>query len=234
MLQGLSTTSSDLSVTIPRNSAGLPVFPCIDVNLVAIADIRLLLVHYFDECWGEVFFLINQACPSHYQGFDIPGFRQTEKVIPWADIVSHPEKYYKVESLPSSVALDHPQNLLLVQVLSLAQDLRDKSGLESPNPFCFLAPEKILVPDSLPPPLSPLPKSHVIVSPPPTPPPNVPVDGSPLPPPSTPPPQNLVVGLPLPLPSPCPKGTVVCSQSPPKSPVAHASLLTDTLSRSKK
>ncbi|KAJ7359910.1 hypothetical protein DFH08DRAFT_801672 [Mycena albidolilacea] len=219
------------------NSAGLPVFPSIDVNLVAIADIRLLLVHYFDECWGE--------------GFDILEFRQTEKVIPWADIVSHPEKYYKIESLPSSVVLDHPENLSLVQVLSLAQDLRDKSGLESPNPFCFLVPEKILVPDSLPPPPSPLPKSRVIVSPPPTPPPNVPVNGSPLPPPSTPPPevhvvgsplpppstpppQNLVVGLPPPLPSPCPKGTVVCSQYPPKSPVAHASLLTDTLSSNKK
>ncbi|KAJ7823215.1 hypothetical protein B0H14DRAFT_2598030 [Mycena olivaceomarginata] len=197
----LSTTSSDLSVNIPRNSAGLPVFPCIDVNLVAIADIRLLLVHYFDECWGE--------------GFDIPGFRQTEKVIPWADIVSHPEKYYKVESLPSSVPLDHPQNLSFVQVLSLAQDLRDKSGLESPNPFCFLAPEKILVPDSLPPPPRPLPKSCVIVS---TLPPNVPVDGSPLPPPSTPPPEVHVVGSPLPPPStPPPEVHVVGSPLPPPS-----------------
>ncbi|KAJ7801737.1 hypothetical protein B0H14DRAFT_2615002 [Mycena olivaceomarginata] len=182
------------------------VFPCIDVNLVAIADIRLLLVHYFDECWGE--------------GFDIPGFRQTEKVIPWADIVSHPEKYYKVESLPSSVALDHPQNLSFVQVLSLAQDLRDKSGLESPNPFCFLAPEKILVPDSLPPPPRPLPKSRVIVSPPLTLPPNVPVDGSPLPPPSTPPPEVHVVGSPLPPPStPPPEVHVVGSPCrPPSTP----------------
>ncbi|KAJ7303457.1 hypothetical protein DFH08DRAFT_825914 [Mycena albidolilacea] len=191
-MRGLSTTPSDLSVTIPRNSARLPVFPSIDINLVAMADIRLLLVHYFDECWGEVFVPINQARPSNYHGFDIPGSQQTEKLIPWAKIVSHPEKYYKV--------------------LNLAQDLRDKSGLDSPNLFCFLAPEKFLVPDSPSTHPSPLPQRAVIVLPPQTLPPEIPVVSSPLPSSSTPPPKDLVVGSLRPMPSPPPKDTLSSSK----------------------
>ncbi|KAJ7794035.1 hypothetical protein B0H14DRAFT_3159312 [Mycena olivaceomarginata] len=38
---------------VPRNAAGQPVFPSIDVNTVKIAEVRTLLSDYFDQCWAH-------------------------------------------------------------------------------------------------------------------------------------------------------------------------------------
>ncbi|KAJ7606762.1 hypothetical protein DFH06DRAFT_1149846 [Mycena polygramma] len=38
---------------IPRNTDGRPVFPSIDVNSIAIGDMRMLLSDYFDQCWAH-------------------------------------------------------------------------------------------------------------------------------------------------------------------------------------
>ncbi|KAF7371488.1 hypothetical protein MVEN_00003400 [Mycena venus] len=38
---------------IPRNAHNKPVFPSIDVNNIAIGDMRMLLCNYFDQCWGK-------------------------------------------------------------------------------------------------------------------------------------------------------------------------------------
>jgi hypothetical protein len=65
--------------------------------------------------------------------------------IPWEDIVTSPQKYYDAQSL--SIALDHPQNLSGVQILTLAQELLATSV--SPTPFRFLeAEEEVLIPSS--------------------------------------------------------------------------------------
>ncbi|KAJ7790511.1 hypothetical protein B0H14DRAFT_3891150 [Mycena olivaceomarginata] len=112
---------------VPRNAAGQPVFPSIDVNTVKIAEVRTLLSDYFDQCWA------HRAV----------GGQATS--IPWDKIVSNPAAYYDTEAF--RMKLDHPQNLSAVQVLTLTQELLSTSLIDSPAPFCFLE----LEPPSLPP-----------------------------------------------------------------------------------
>ncbi|KAJ7830730.1 hypothetical protein B0H14DRAFT_3872481 [Mycena olivaceomarginata] len=112
---------------VPRNAAGQPVFPSIDVNTVKIAEVRTLLSDYFDQCWA------HRAV----------GGQATS--IPWDKIVSDPAAYYDTEAF--RMKLDHPQNLSAVQVLTLTQELLSTSLIDSPAPFCFLE----LEPPSLPP-----------------------------------------------------------------------------------
>ncbi|KAJ7214185.1 hypothetical protein C8J57DRAFT_1255810 [Mycena rebaudengoi] len=42
-----------LNTSIPRNSSNHPVFPAVDLEKVVIADLRVLVSDYFDECWGK-------------------------------------------------------------------------------------------------------------------------------------------------------------------------------------
>ncbi|KAJ7714459.1 hypothetical protein B0H14DRAFT_3171430 [Mycena olivaceomarginata] len=81
---------------VPRNAAGQPVFPSIDVNTVKIAEVRTLLSDYFDQCWA------HRAV----------GGQATS--IPWDKIVSDPAAYYDTEAF--RMKLDHPQNLSAVQL----------------------------------------------------------------------------------------------------------------------
>ncbi|KAJ7467229.1 hypothetical protein B0H11DRAFT_1921501 [Mycena galericulata] len=104
---------------IPRNSNGQPVFPSIDMNGVAIGDMRMLLSDYFDQCWAH----------QH----------SNSTSIPWEDIVLNPAKYYAASNF--STTLDHPQNLSTVQVVNLANDLLSTSTMKNPAPFHFLATE---------------------------------------------------------------------------------------------
>ncbi|KAJ7450484.1 hypothetical protein B0H11DRAFT_2289221 [Mycena galericulata] len=127
---------------IPRNSNGQPVFPSIDMNGVAIGDMRMLLSDYFDQCWE------NQHSNS--------------TSIPWEDILLNPAKYCAASNF--STTLDHPQNLSTVQVVNLVNDLLSTSTMKSPTPFHFLATEgTVLVPET--PPVTP---AVVPTSPPPS------------------------------------------------------------------
>ncbi|KAJ7787451.1 hypothetical protein B0H14DRAFT_3163172 [Mycena olivaceomarginata] len=114
---------------VPRNAAGQPVFPSIDVNTVKIAEVRTLLSDYFDQCWA------HRAV----------GGRATS--IPWDKIVSDPAAYYDTEAF--RMKLDHPQNLSAVQVLTLTQELLSTSLIDSPAPFCFLELEPPSPPPSI-------------------------------------------------------------------------------------
>ncbi|KAJ7807925.1 hypothetical protein B0H14DRAFT_3763583 [Mycena olivaceomarginata] len=114
---------------VPRNAAGQPVFPSIDVNTVKIAEVRTLLSDYFDQCWA------HRAV----------GGRATS--IPWDKIVSDPAAYYDTEAF--RMKLDHPQNLSAVQVLTLTQELLSTSSIDSPGPFCFLELEPPSPPPSI-------------------------------------------------------------------------------------
>ncbi|KAJ7743255.1 hypothetical protein DFH07DRAFT_777467 [Mycena maculata] len=117
---------------IPRNSNGQPVFPSIDMNGVAIGDMRMLLSDYFDQCWAH----------QH----------SNSTSIPWEDIVLNPAKYCAASNF--STTLDHPQNLSTVQVVNLVNDLLSTSTIKNPTPFHFLATEgTVLVPET--PPVTP-------------------------------------------------------------------------------
>ncbi|KAJ7663718.1 hypothetical protein DFH06DRAFT_1324234 [Mycena polygramma] len=119
-----------LNPTIPRNASGVPVFPSIDLDTIQIADLRMLLSDYFDQCWA-------------YQSSDL-----NVVSIPWEEIASDPGKYY---DCAFSTKLDHPQNLSAIQVLQLAEGLLATSDIDSPTPFRFLGVEKVLIPASPPP-----------------------------------------------------------------------------------
>ncbi|KAJ6482250.1 hypothetical protein DFH09DRAFT_1340847 [Mycena vulgaris] len=154
-----------LNPAIPRNASDHPVFPSIDLNSVPLADVRMLLVDYFDQCWA-------------HRGSSAVGS------IPWEEIVSNPSKYYDSEGSPFSIKLDHPQNLSTMQVLNLAEDLLATSGLYSPTPFRFLQAEEVVLIPSTPIPPSVQPPSPRTPPPPQSPPPVVNFPLSPPPQPS--------------------------------------------------
>ncbi|KAK6997016.1 hypothetical protein R3P38DRAFT_3069318 [Favolaschia claudopus] len=116
------------SPLIPRNTAGHPVFPSISLEATPTADIRMLLVEYFEHCW-VVRVLDN-----------------TVTMVPWEDIASHPEKFYDTDAFP--IKLNHPQNLSTDQVHTLTSQLLKFSVIDSPNPFRFRESETPLPPDS--------------------------------------------------------------------------------------
>ncbi|KAJ6600927.1 hypothetical protein B0H10DRAFT_2319758 [Mycena sp. CBHHK59/15] len=128
------------NAVIPRNTSGRPVLPSINLDTVPIADIRMLLCDYFDQCWAD------------------RGSNSKVMLIPWEHIVSNPKKYYDTEAQHCSIKLDHLQNLSTIQVLSLANDLLGTSVMESPTPFRFLVADEVgLIPSTppVPPPLPP-------------------------------------------------------------------------------
>ncbi|KAK7045237.1 hypothetical protein R3P38DRAFT_2508308 [Favolaschia claudopus] len=119
------------SPLIPRNSAGHPVFPAINLESTLTADIRTLLVDFFEQCW------VVQS--------------SDEKVIgmPWDEIASDADKFYDTLAFP--INLDHPQNLSTDRVHALAAELLRTSGPDSIHPFRFRdfpnnAPSIIAVP----------------------------------------------------------------------------------------
>ncbi|KAJ7866884.1 hypothetical protein B0H13DRAFT_1897869 [Mycena leptocephala] len=119
---------------IPRNSNDQPVFPSIDMNGVAIGDMRMLLSDYFDQCWAH----------QH----------SNSSSIPWDEIVLNPAKYYNTAASYFSANLDHPQNLSTVQVVNLVNDLLSTSTMKNLTPFHFLGTEAtVLVPET--PPITP-------------------------------------------------------------------------------
>ncbi|KAJ7922160.1 hypothetical protein B0H13DRAFT_2317763 [Mycena leptocephala] len=112
----------------------LPVFPSIDMNGVAIGDMRMLLSDYFDQCWAH----------QH----------SNSTSIPWDEIVLNPAKYYNTAASYFSANLDHPQNLSTVQVVNLVNDLLSTSTMKNLTPFHFLGTEgTVLVPET--PPITP-------------------------------------------------------------------------------
>ncbi|KAJ6587769.1 hypothetical protein B0H10DRAFT_2233955 [Mycena sp. CBHHK59/15] len=144
-----------LNPSIPRNSNNQPVFPTIVMDTIPIADMRLLLCDYLEQCW------VHQNPVGD---------------VPWEAITSDPAKYYNVEAAYFSIKLDHPQNLSTIGVLTLVEGLLATSVITSPNPFQF-AQEKVLPPETPPPALqddpapsrSPSPDVPKSPSPPPTP-----------------------------------------------------------------
>jgi hypothetical protein len=130
---------------VPRNAAGQPVFPSIDVNTVKIAEVRTLLSDYFDQCWGEQLNVHFIAAIKYDVANRAVGGRATS--IPWDKIVSDPAAYYDTEAF--RMKLDHPQNLSAVQVLTLTQELLSTSLIDSPAPFCFLELEPLSPPPSI-------------------------------------------------------------------------------------
>ncbi|KAK6969207.1 hypothetical protein R3P38DRAFT_3146975 [Favolaschia claudopus] len=116
------------SPLIPRNTAGHPVFPSISLEATPTADIRMLLVEYFEHCWV------------------VRGLDSTVTMVPWDDIASHPEKFYDTDAFP--IKLNHPQNLSTDQVHTLGSQLLKFSVIDSPNPFRFREPETPLPPNS--------------------------------------------------------------------------------------
>ncbi|KAJ6530203.1 hypothetical protein B0H19DRAFT_1273868 [Mycena capillaripes] len=123
-----------LNPAIPRNSSGCTVFPSMNVDNIPIAELRMLLSDYFDQCWA-------------YRCSDAKVIS-----IPWEAIASNPEKHY---DCAFSVKLNHPQNLSTIKVIQLSQDLLATSVIDSPTPFRFLEPEEeILIPTT---PLPPAP-----------------------------------------------------------------------------
>ncbi|KAJ7022798.1 hypothetical protein C8F04DRAFT_1194151 [Mycena alexandri] len=99
---------SNPNPSLPRNSNNQPVFPSIDINTMPIADMRILLADYFDLCWAH----------------QSPGVK-----LPWESITSDPAKYYDVSETYFSIKLDHPQNLLTMQILTLVDGLLSSSTL---------------------------------------------------------------------------------------------------------
>ncbi|KAJ7688001.1 hypothetical protein B0H17DRAFT_1135846 [Mycena rosella] len=133
---------NSLNPSIPRSSSGYPMFPSINLNTVALDDIRALLYEYFDQCWAH------------------RGLSENVMSIPWEDLALNPGKYYDTTGSYFSMALDNPQSLSTIQVLTLAQDILAHSGVDSPTPFRFLQPHGVvLIPStpSAPPPRSPSP-----------------------------------------------------------------------------
>ncbi|KAJ7208675.1 hypothetical protein GGX14DRAFT_395828 [Mycena pura] len=115
-----------LNPSIPRNHNNQPVFPSIVMDTMPVADIRLLLCDYLEQCW------VHQNPTGD---------------VPWEAITSDPAKYYNVEAAYFSIKLDHPQNLSTIQVLTLVEGLLSTSIITSPTPFHF-EPEKVLAPDT--------------------------------------------------------------------------------------
>ncbi|KAJ7038639.1 hypothetical protein C8F04DRAFT_1255924 [Mycena alexandri] len=97
---------------LPRNSNNEPVFPLIAIDTVPIADMRMLLTDYFNECW------VDQN----------PGIE-----VPWEAITSDPAKYYNTSETYFSIKLDHPQNLSIVQTLTLVEGLLATSVMSIPD-----------------------------------------------------------------------------------------------------
>ncbi|KAJ7911787.1 hypothetical protein B0H13DRAFT_1875408 [Mycena leptocephala] len=170
---------------IPRNSAGQPILPSIDLNSISMADMCTLLGEYFDQCWGKSRLLHGNFSSKSDRDIAIAHRTIAGKVanIPWEDIVTSSQKYYDAQSL--SIALDHPQNLSGVQILTLAQGLLATSV--GPTPFRFLeAEEEVLIPSS---PTAPPPSASPAPSSPSKTPPSLPgtPPKSPSPPPEQPP-----------------------------------------------
>lgn len=68
--------------------------------------------------------------------------------VPWEAIASDPAKYYNTSETYFSIKLDHPQNLSIVQTLTLVEGLLATSVMSSPKPFQFLHQGMVLVPDT--------------------------------------------------------------------------------------
>ncbi|KAK7005505.1 hypothetical protein R3P38DRAFT_2556888 [Favolaschia claudopus] len=108
------------SSSVPRNSTGHPIFPQINLESTPTADIRVLIVDYFEQCW------VTKAA----RGID-------DKVLlmPWEKIATTPDQFFDTESFP--IKLDHPQNLSTAGVHELATALFKISAIDNPNPFRF-------------------------------------------------------------------------------------------------
>ncbi|KAJ7256378.1 hypothetical protein C8J57DRAFT_1517546 [Mycena rebaudengoi] len=57
---------------IPRNLNNEPVFPSIDLNNIAIGDMRILLCDYFDQCWGKYQYFNLPHCTESYKCVSTP------------------------------------------------------------------------------------------------------------------------------------------------------------------
>lgn len=125
-----------LNPSIPRNTSGQPVFPSIDLDIVPIADIRLLLSDYFDQCWGMSIFTLQKQILMRMILAERSSSNKSPS-IPWEEIISNPGNYYDSERHHFSTKLDHPQNLSAIQVLNLAEGLLSTSVMDSPCPSAF-------------------------------------------------------------------------------------------------
>lgn len=143
-----------LNPSIPRNTSGQPVFPSIDLDIVPIADIRLLLSDYFDQCWGMSIFTLQKQILMRMILAERSSSNKSPS-IPWEEIISNPGNYYDSERHHFSTKLDHPQNLSAIQVLNLAEGLLSTSVMDSPVPFCFLQVEDAASNGSTPQPIIP-------------------------------------------------------------------------------
>ncbi|KAJ7429372.1 hypothetical protein B0H11DRAFT_2145763 [Mycena galericulata] len=106
-----------LSLSIPLNTNGAPVFPSIDTGTVAVMDVRYLLVEYFKA------FSVAPTDP-----------------IPWDDVATAPHLFYDTTIFRFPVPLCSPSN---VHVLQVAEFLNSTSSFASTSPVVFkLEPHK--------------------------------------------------------------------------------------------
>ncbi|KAJ7491640.1 hypothetical protein B0H11DRAFT_2008524 [Mycena galericulata] len=112
-----------LSLSIPVNTNGAPVFPSIDTGTVAVMDVRYLLVEYFKAVW------IHSVTPTD--------------PIPWDNVATAPHLFYDTTIFRFPVPLCSPANLSNVHVLQVAEFLNSTSSFASTSPFVFkLEPHK--------------------------------------------------------------------------------------------
>ncbi|KAJ7465833.1 hypothetical protein B0H11DRAFT_2049476 [Mycena galericulata] len=112
-----------LSLSIPVNTNGAPVFPSIDTGTVTVMDVRYILVEYFKAVW------IHSVAPTD--------------PIPWDNVATAPHLFYDTTIFRFPVPLCSPTNLSNVHVLQVAEFLNSTSSFASTSPFVFkLEPHK--------------------------------------------------------------------------------------------
>ncbi|KAJ7016367.1 hypothetical protein C8F04DRAFT_1281647 [Mycena alexandri] len=75
---------------------GIVIFPAIDLDIIPLGNLRFLLSQYFQLCWKHRDITIDNL------------------IIPWAEIVSNPAKFYDTEAFIFPLLLKNPEEFTMV------------------------------------------------------------------------------------------------------------------------
>ncbi|KAF8966731.1 hypothetical protein BDZ97DRAFT_1756336 [Flammula alnicola] len=101
---------------IPFNDAGLPVFPKFDLMSATGQQVVGAVQDYLDASWKYAM--------------------RNRSMIPWADIVKNPGKYYDTDTFKLPIALNHPKTYSRPSDIHALVDYFTESSI-SASPFCF-------------------------------------------------------------------------------------------------
>ncbi|KAK6996872.1 hypothetical protein R3P38DRAFT_3626215 [Favolaschia claudopus] len=92
---------SNTAVTVSED--GIVIFPAIDIEKLAVADLRTILAEYLQECW------------AHRD----PQKRQ-EHTVPWADMAADPAQFYNQDKFVLPVPLKDPFAMDAIETMTLS------------------------------------------------------------------------------------------------------------------